>query len=139
MRPRLSKWQDHITKNEILSRAGNSHITNSEILLRAGIPSMYSLRTNKTFRTRSWPVHQMAYSPVESIYQFDLKECKIDPNNWEDAGSYRACWRQTAKKGTVKADVKCYQKAEEKHNCRKNSSTQPFSNFIFSICSRDCH
>ena len=44
----------------------------------------------------------------------DLKVCEIDPNNWEDAASYRARWWRTVKEGIEKADVKRHQKIEEK-------------------------
>ena len=44
----------------------------------------------------------------------DLKVCEIDPNTWEDAARYRACWWRTVKEGIEKADVKRHEKVEEK-------------------------
>ena len=32
----------------------------------------------------------------------DLKVCEINPNNWEDAASYRNRWRRTVKEGIEK-------------------------------------
>ena len=120
------KWQDHIT--------------NSEILPRADISSMHSLLSQRRLR---WLEHVQQIDdgriPKEVLYgqltagvrkvgrpalwfmgacKRDLNVCEIDSNNWKDAVCDRDSWRRTV---------------------TQNSSILPSSNFMCSICSKDCH
>ena len=63
-------------------------------------------------------------------WKCDLKVCEIEPKNWEDAASYRNCWRRTVKEGIEKPKQTwnvTRKLKRSKHACSENSSTFPYS------------
>ena len=142
------KWQDHITNEEVLSRAQ--------------MPSLYTMLQQRRLRWLGH-VHRMADGriPKDLLYgelatgsrapgrpnlrfkdvcKRDMKSMGIDIESWEECADNRALWSQEVRKGTKKREAALNQAAAEKRERRRTSQTATAGDSAFKCnrCQRDC-
>ncbi|XP_050709394.1 uncharacterized protein LOC126994183 [Eriocheir sinensis] len=147
----------------ILNITWQDKITNNTVLERAGMTSMFTLLKQRRMR---WHGHVVRMDdgriPKDLLYgeltegtrptgrpklrykdvcKRDLKALHINTDSWEDTASERSAWRQAIQQGLHVFEETLAQQSEAKRQRRKaqNPADQPASIFTCDQCGRDCH
>ncbi|XP_050707118.1 uncharacterized protein LOC126992423 [Eriocheir sinensis] len=147
----------------ILNITWQDKITNNTVLERAGMTSMFTLLKQRRMR---WLGHVVRMDdgriPKDLLYgeltegtrptgrpklrykdvcKRDLKALHINTDSWEDTASERSAWRQAIQQGLHVFEETLAQQSEAKRQRRKaqNPADQPASIFTCDQCGRDCH
>ena len=143
------KWDDYVTNNEVLQKAGidSLHTILQQRRLRwlghvcrmpdGRIPKdiFYGQIATGT-RARGRP-----HLRFKDVCKRDLRSAEMNMKEWEDQTTDRGQWRQAVRNGTAKAEDKLRQNAEEKR-CRrkeKQKTTPVDTTHKCAVCGRDCH
>ena len=147
------KWQDKVTNNEVLERAG--------------IDSLYSLLKQRRLR---WLGHvrrmedgrlpkDLLYGKLakgkrsqgrplqcyRNVCKRDLRDCNIDATDWEEKAEDRDGWKLVMKEGLTAFEGRLREEAEERRQKRKERDTHctslptQGSDFVCNLCGRECH
>jgi len=147
----------------ILGVTWQDKVTNNTILQRAGIPSMYCLLKQRRMR---WLGHlvrmedgripkdllygELTYGKrptgrpklrYKDICKRDLKALNIDINSWEALAHNRQAWRSAVKEGLKLHEADLARRADEKREQRKSrlqTTRDPQACFICPNCQRAC-
>ncbi|XP_050707960.1 uncharacterized protein LOC126993145 [Eriocheir sinensis] len=147
----------------ILNITWQDKITNNTVLERAGMTSMFTLLKQRRMR---WLGHVVRMDdgriPKDLLYgeltegtrptgrpklrykdvcKRDLKALHINTDSWEATASERSAWRQAIQQGLHVFEETLAQQSEAKRQRRKaqNPADQPVSIFTCDQCGRDCH
>ena len=144
----------------ILHITWQDRVTNNSVLERAGIPSMFTLLKQRRMRWLGHVVRMVdGRIPKDLLYgeltegkrptgrpqlrykdvcKRDLKAMGINLNTWETVASDRTAWRQTVQKGIFQHEETLAQQSEAKRQRRK-AQNRPTSVYLCAQCGRDCH
>lgn len=144
-------WQDKVTNNDVLSKAG--------------IPSMFTLLRQRRLR---WLGHvrrmedgripkDLLYGELatgarnrgrpqlrfKDVCMRDMKACNIQPRTWEEVASSRTQWKRHVSEGLMEGELALRELNSQKRARRKASQSNTSSDkeqpvFTCSGCSRAC-
>lgn len=152
----------------VLGISWQDKVTNNEVLDRAGIPSMYTLLRQRRLR---WLGHvrrmedgripkDLLYGELatgqrdkgrphlryKDVCKRDMKALDIDTTNWESLAENRVTWRHQLSSGLKKGEQILRAAADDKRKRRKASQQRPQSTasptsdsvFTCQTCNRHC-
>jgi hypothetical protein len=148
----------------ILGITWQDKVTNNEVLERAGVLSIFGLLAQRRFR---WTGHvcrmddgripkDLFYGELadgsrpigrpnlryKDVLKRDMKYSGISVNNWEAKAADRSAWRAATHEGVMRAEVRRCDAAEEKRRARKLRATDaPLASTESNCteCGRDFH
>ena len=147
----------------ILNISWDDYITNNEVLRRAGIDSLHTILQQRRLR---WLGHvcrmpdgripkdilfgQLAsgtrgrgrpHLRFKDVCKGDLVSAGIEMHKWEDLTANRDLWRHEIHQGSITSEEKLRQTADDKREERKQKArvVPVGSVYICSTCGRDCH
>ena len=144
----------------ILGIRWEDKVPNTEVLIRANFPSMHAILSERRLR---WLGHvrrmdqgripkDLFYGELaigsrktgrprlryKDVCKRDMKSASIETADWERLAHDRSIWRSTVREGTRNADMRRREEQAKKRDRRKGRILAQ-SQYICSICMRDCH
>jgi len=147
----------------ILNISWDDYVTNNEVLQRAGIDSLHTIHQQRRLR---WLGHvcrmpegripkdllfgQLAsgtrargrpHLRFKDVCKGDLMSAGISMQKWEELTAHRDLWRHEIRQGSITSEEKLRQTADDKREQRKQKArvVPVGSVYICATCGRDCH